>query len=107
MLAWLVSFSKAPTLNPDSATNPRFSHLQPSTTSNLQELRLYNCNDLLNADPGLWSLLALCPNMRVLLVEGLNCRIKAHHASELASLAKVWGWEPGWEGTLGWSKSCK
>lgn len=50
----------------------------------VQELRLYSCNDLLGSDMGLWSLAAQCPNLQVLCVEGLNCRIPANHAGELA-----------------------
>ncbi|KAG1662435.1 hypothetical protein FOA52_004016 [Chlamydomonas sp. UWO 241] len=55
----------------------------------LQELRLYNCNDLLNSDQGLWSLVARCPNMRVLAVEGLNCRVLTQHAVELSVLSSL------------------
>lgn len=55
----------------------------------LQELCLLNCNDIISSDPGVWTLIALCPYLRVLSIEGLNCRVPALQASELSRLPKL------------------
>lgn len=52
-------------------------------------MRLYNCNDLLNSDQGLWSLVSRCPNMRVLAVEGLNCRVLSQRAADVGALSNL------------------
>lgn len=44
---------------------------------------------MLSTDQGLWSLVAMCPNMRLLAVEGLNCRVQTQCAAELARLTKL------------------
>lgn len=54
-----------------------------------QELKLFNCNDLINTDLGLWTLVGLCPQLRIISVEGINCRIPSNAAGELARLPKV------------------
>eukprot|EP00195_Chlamydomonas_chlamydogama_P015429 CAMPEP_0202896172 /NCGR_PEP_ID=MMETSP1392-20130828/5216_1 /ASSEMBLY_ACC=CAM_ASM_000868 /TAXON_ID=225041 /ORGANISM="Chlamydomonas chlamydogama, Strain SAG 11-48b" /LENGTH=374 /DNA_ID=CAMNT_0049581421 /DNA_START=388 /DNA_END=1512 /DNA_ORIENTATION=- len=55
----------------------------------LTELRLHNCNDLINSDQGLWSLVALCPNLQLLAVEGLNCRVLATSLADISKLPKL------------------
>jgi hypothetical protein len=57
----------------------------------VQELRLYNCNDLITSDHGLWSLAGFCPGLTTLVVEGINCRIHLPAAAELSRLTKVMG----------------
>ncbi len=53
-----------------------------------QELRIYRCNDIMSSE-SVWSMMALCPNLSVLAVEGLNFRVSTNVISELSSLKKV------------------
>ncbi|GAX82771.1 hypothetical protein CEUSTIGMA_g10197.t1 [Chlamydomonas eustigma] len=55
----------------------------------LQELRLFNCNDLLSSDLGLWGVVTLCPNLRIFAAEGLNFRLPSQYVSELGNLMKL------------------
>ena len=52
-------------------------------------MRLFNCNDLMSSDMGIWSIASLVPNLKLLVVEGLNCRITAATLAELGRLSKV------------------
>lgn len=55
----------------------------------MQEVRLFNCNDLINTDQGLWTLACICPRLRVLAVEGVNCRVPQASAAQLSQLTQV------------------
>lgn len=55
----------------------------------LTQLSLLNCNDLLAADLGLWSLVLQLPALRLLAVEGVNSRLTGAQLDQLGGLPKV------------------
>eukprot|EP00798_Chlamydomonas_sp_ICE-L_P005104 gene5104-34904_t len=72
--------------------NFRASHLgllMGSLKNQLEELKLFNCNDLISSDQGLWGIAALCPNLRTLAVENINCRVSGQELAELSRLSQL------------------
>ncbi|MEW5297044.1 MAG: hypothetical protein WDW36_000278 [Sanguina aurantia] len=57
--------------------------------ASLQELQIVNCNDLLNADVGLWSIVSLLPQLRVLVTEGVSCRLPAAAVTDIGCLTQL------------------
>ncbi len=43
----------------------------------------------MNNDVGVWTVVATCPRLRVLAVEGVNCRVPKEAAAHLSVLRKV------------------
>eukprot|EP00798_Chlamydomonas_sp_ICE-L_P006644 gene6644-3301_t len=55
----------------------------------LQELKLFNCSDLISGDQGLWSIAGFCTNLRTLAVENINMKVSGTEMEQFSRLQKL------------------